>query len=64
MSVQSEINRITNNIADAYDAVENKGGTLPAALTSDNLADAIQSISGGGSYWYDKQLLNFYDFTD
>lgn len=49
MSVASEITRIQNNIASAYTAVNNKGGTLPATQNSANLATAINSISGGGS---------------
>lgn len=60
MSVQSEINRITGNISDAYDAVETKGGTLPASLTSDNLAESILSIEGGGGtpeiFWATKDV--------
>lgn len=44
MSVQSQIDRIKANIADAYAAVAEKGGTLPDLLTSDNLAEAIRSI--------------------
>lgn len=46
MSVQSEITRITGNIASAYTAVSGKGGTLPAARNSDNLPAAIESIPG------------------
>lgn len=48
MSVASEITRINNNIASAYTAVSNKGGTLPQTQNSANLATAINSISGGG----------------
>lgn len=47
MSVQSEITRISGNIGDAYTAVENKGGTLPASLNSGNLPAAIESIPVG-----------------
>lgn len=46
MSVQSEITRINNNVANAYSAVGSKGGTLPAVQNSANLAAAINSISG------------------
>ena len=48
MSVASEITRINNNIANAYTQVSNKGGTLPQIQNSNNLADAIASITGGG----------------
>ena len=44
MSVSSQINRINANIASAYTAVSGKGGTLPSARNSNNLAAAIQSI--------------------
>lgn len=49
MSVASEITRIKNNIANAYTAINSKGGTLPQTQNSANLATAINSISGGGS---------------
>jgi hypothetical protein len=48
MGVQSEIQRLTNNVSAAYTAIEGKGGTLPSSLTSDNLASAIETITGGG----------------
>ena len=53
MSISSEITRIKNNIANCYDAVENKGGNLPLIKNSSNLADAIDSIPtpSAGIYW-------------
>ena len=48
MSIASEITRINNNIANAYTAINSKGGTLPQTQNSANLATAINSISGGG----------------
>lgn len=47
MSVQSEIDRINANIASAYTAVDEMGGTLPAAQNSANLAGAVSSIPVG-----------------
>lgn len=44
MSVSSEITRISNNVANSYSAVAEKGGTVPASATSSNLAGAIRSI--------------------
>ena len=44
MSVQAEIDRIITAVGAAYDAVEEKGGTLPASETVANLAEAINSI--------------------
>ena len=44
MSVQTEIDRIITAVGAAYDAVEEKGGTLPTSETVANLAEAINSI--------------------
>lgn len=44
MSVQSEITRLSGNVADALDAIEAKGVNVPVGATSDNLASLIQSI--------------------
>lgn len=49
MSIQSEIERISGNIADAYTACSDKGATIPENPNSDNLADTITSIPAGGS---------------
>lgn len=49
MSVQSEIDRIRENIAGAFSAVSDKGGTVPEQQNSGGLADAIRSIAGGGT---------------
>lgn len=48
MSIQTQIDRITNNIADAYTAIEEKGGSVPEEANCDNLAEAIRSIESGG----------------
>jgi hypothetical protein len=57
MSVASEINRIKSNIADAYTEAEAKGATMPVTENSDNLADTIASISGGGGIPIDEDSL-------
>lgn len=44
MSVNSEIQRISTAVADAYDAVDTKGGTLPNSEVIANLKNAILSI--------------------
>ena len=46
MSIASEIQRIKNNIANAYTKIGSKGGTLPSAQNSANLVTTIDSISG------------------
>lgn len=48
MSISSEITRISGNVADALVAIANKGVTIPAGSTSDDLADLIAQIQQGG----------------
>jgi len=48
MSIASELTNLRTNISNAYDAINTKGGTLPANKNTANLATAIDSISGGG----------------
>ena len=45
MSITSEITRIQTNIANAYDAAEAKGATLPTTKNSENLSNTIASIT-------------------
>lgn len=47
MSINEEINRIENNIADAYDAAEEAGAEMPELRNSANLASTISTVSGG-----------------
>lgn len=47
MTIASEIQRIQTNIANAYDALEAKGATMPATENTDNLVTTIDTISGG-----------------
>lgn len=49
MSVQTEIDRIITAVGAAYDAVEAKGGTAPAAQTIEGLAGTIQAIPSGSA---------------
>jgi len=63
MSIQSEINRINSNIANAYDELETKGATMPQTENSNNLATTIASIpSGGGTVEPEEKDVNFYDY--
>lgn len=45
MSIQSEITRISGNVADALTAIAAKGVTIPQGAKSDDLADLIGSIA-------------------
>ena len=49
MSIQTEIDRIITAVGAAYDAVEQKGGTVPQSETVAGLAEAIGSIPLGGA---------------
>lgn len=53
MSIQSEINRIRNNINAALDELEARGADVPAGASSDDLAALIASqiipVSNGGT---------------
>ena len=48
MSIQSEIQRIEDNVAAAFSAAADKGGTLPEELNSGGLPEAVRSIPSGG----------------
>ena len=45
MGIESEINRISNNIAETYSVAEELGATMPSEQNSDNLATTVSSIS-------------------
>lgn len=47
MSIQSEINRLKQNVSNAFTAIGNKGGTVPSSKISGNLVTAINSIPEG-----------------
>lgn len=58
MSIQNEIDRINSNITSAYEAVREKGGTIPEQANSNNLPAAIAAIPltggvGGHVSWED-----------
>lgn len=45
MTVFTEITRLKTSIANAYDALEAKGATMPAIENPDNLANTVESIT-------------------
>lgn len=49
MSIASAITAAQTKVANAYTAVNSKGGTLPATQNLTNLPTAINSIPSGGS---------------
>lgn len=46
MSLQSQIDRIKQNVRDTYTVLESKGANMPASQTSDNLAETARSATG------------------
>lgn len=48
MTIASEIQRIKDNIANTYTALEEKGATMPEVLNSNNLAGTVATITTGG----------------
>lgn len=44
MSIADELNHLAGDIGDAYDAVDDMGGVIPAAKNMDNLDTAIRTI--------------------
>lgn len=47
MSIQSEIERIEQNVANTYDALEEQGATMPTQKNSNNLAATARTVSAG-----------------
>lgn len=47
MTIETEINRIKQNVANCYTALTAKGATIPASLTVANLAACIRTIPAG-----------------
>lgn len=45
MSIQSEITRITNNVQDTIDVIEQTGVSIPAGANSDNLPSLAQALA-------------------
>lgn len=62
MSIASKLTQLTTDITNAYDAINTKGGTLPANKNTNNLANAITSIPQGGGSSVKEKDVNFYDY--
>ena len=48
MSIATAITNLQGKIANAYTAIENKGGTLPATQDAENLSATIEAMPTGG----------------
>lgn len=62
MSIQDEINRINQNVANTYSALSDMGATLPETQNSDNMASAVRTIpqSGGNSAPAENEIAYIY----
>lgn len=47
MAIADKLTKLANDITNAYDAIDDKGGTLPSNKNTDNLENAIRSIETG-----------------
>lgn len=56
MSIATELQNLNDNILDAYDAVQTKGGTVPANKNMANLDTAINSIPAAKPYYLKREL--------
>lgn len=52
MSIARAIQDLKDRVEDAYDALEEKGATIPATKDTYNLPNTIGTISGGGGSKY------------
>lgn len=50
MSIASQLTALEGNIEDAYDMVQQRGGTMPARKNMENLDDAIATIPSATTY--------------
>lgn len=58
MSVADKLEKLTTDIKSAYDAIEEKGGTIPEYKNTDSLPEAIRSIEGDTGFGIDAFLRN------
>lgn len=56
MSIATELQNLNDNILDAYDTVQAKGGTVPANKNMANLDTAIDSIPAAKPYYLKREL--------
>lgn len=57
MAIADKLTKLSNDIINAYEAVDDKGGTLPLNKNTENLGDAIRSISSGGASEYNAKVV-------
>lgn len=56
MSIATNLQKLETDITNAYSAINTKGGTIPSDKNTNNLATAINSISGGSATLITKSI--------
>ena len=64
MSIATAITDLKGRIEDAYDALEEKGATIPATKNTYNLPTTIGTIQGGGGTTYGMTVENIIGEVD
>ena len=64
MAISDLLTKLNTDITNAYNAIEAKGGTIPTDKNTENLVDAINSISGGPAPVDDNTLLLLHLYND
>ena len=57
MAIADKLTKLSTDITNAYEAIDDKGGTIPANKNTENLEDAIRSISSGGASEYNAKVV-------
>lgn len=57
MAISDKLTKLATDITNAYDAIDDKGGTIPANKNTDNLENAIRSIESGGTSEYNAKII-------
>lgn len=55
MSVRSEIERISANVADTYEILEGLGATMPTNRNSDNLAETVEGFTPANCFFENEE---------
>lgn len=56
MAIADKLTKLANDITNAYEAIDDKGGTIPANKNTDNLENAIRTIQTGATPTGTKQI--------
>lgn len=57
MAISDKLTKLATDITNAYEAIDDKGGTIPSNKNTDNLENAIRSIESGGQSEYNAKVV-------